>query len=138
MYNRLVALCRHRNKKLRYAAFPALQATLLQVSRELVSANRKHESNKETFKVNTFAPHQSLYYISSGLHLPFFCITRAQFFIKKFFELLESPSGGVTEISIGIIGFGQFAGPIQMMLGTYELKKLLNKLFVLSEKYISR
>lgn len=42
------------------------------------------------------------------------------------------------EISIGIMGFGQFAGPIQMFMGTYELKKMLTKLFVLSEKYISR
>ena len=58
--------------------------------------------------------------------------------MKKFFELIDGQTGGVNEVSIGIMGFGQFAGPIQMFLGTYELKKMLNKLFALSEKYISR
>lgn len=61
-----------------------------------------------------------------------------QFFMKKFFELIDGQTGGVNEVSIGIVGFGHFAAPIQMFLGTYELKKVLNRLFTLSERYISR
>ena len=51
MYNRISALCKHKNKKLKYTAYPALKAFLMQVANELVSANRNSESNKETFKV---------------------------------------------------------------------------------------
>lgn len=58
--------------------------------------------------------------------------------MKRFFELADGQTGGVNEVSIGIIGFGHFASPIQMFLGTYELKKVLNRLYTLSERYISR
>jgi hypothetical protein len=58
--------------------------------------------------------------------------------MKKFFELIDGQTGGVDEVSIGIVGFGHFAAPIQMFLGTYELKKVLNRLYTLSERYISR
>jgi len=47
----LVALCTHKNRKVQYAAFPALKVFFKQVAGELVSGNRSFESNKETFKV---------------------------------------------------------------------------------------
>jgi hypothetical protein len=49
--HRLVALCTHKNRKVQYAAFPALKVFFKQVAGELVSGNRSFESNKETFKV---------------------------------------------------------------------------------------
>jgi len=57
--------------------------------------------------------------------------------MKKFFELIDIQSG-VNEVSIGIIGFGHFAAPIQMFLGIPELKKVLSRLYTLSEQYVSR
>jgi hypothetical protein len=51
MFFRLVALCTHKNRKVQYAAFPALKAFFKQVAGELVAGNRSFESNKETFKV---------------------------------------------------------------------------------------
>jgi hypothetical protein len=54
----LVALCTHKNRKVQYAAFPALKVFFKQVAGELVSGNRSFESNKETFKVHTvLCPH---------------------------------------------------------------------------------
>ncbi len=135
MYSRLVALCTHKNKKVQYAAFPALKAFFKQVANELVADTRAFESNKETFKVKSI---QLVGLLPLLLFPELTIVFSFQFFIKKFFELVDGQTGGVTEISIGICGFGQFAAPIQMFLGTYELKKMLNKLFLLSERYISR
>jgi hypothetical protein len=53
--------------------------------------------------------------------------------MRKFYDLLESGSSGVYDISIAIRGFGCFAPAIKQFMGSWELKRLLAKLFAFQE-----
>lgn len=110
MFIRLANLCKHHNKKVTYPGFTALDAFFRQVALELVSTERSEESNVQTFK----------------------------FFIKKFFDMLDSQAGSnMREISIAIRGFGSFAGPMLMYMGVDELKKVFMKLLQYSDKFFA-
>jgi len=110
MYNRLNTLCKHQNKKLRDGAFAALESFLKQVAIELTSGQRNLASDQVTFK----------------------------FFIRKFYDLLESQSSSIFELSIAIRGLGHFALPIQQFAGVWEVKKILTKMFNFSERFSSK
>ena len=106
IYGLICSLCKYTNKEVRNIAFKALDSFFDTVSTELCSGERNLESNKSTFS----------------------------FFIKKFFEFLESDQN-LNDISIGVRGFGKFAASMKLFLGPSELKKVLNKLFDLSDRY---
>jgi len=110
MFGLLSKLCKHHNKDVHRKGFEALDAFLQQVANELVAEARDINSNRATYK----------------------------FFVRKFFEMLENPAGGVEEISIAVRGFGRFAAPTAKYSSIPELKKVLNKLFQFSERYYAK
>jgi hypothetical protein len=57
--------------------------------------------------------------------------------MRKFYDLLESQSSSMYEISIAIIGCGRFAAPTRLFMGSWELKRLLVKLFQFSDRLSS-
>ncbi len=138
MYARLSPLCLHTNKKLRDNAFSALDAFMQQVSNELISGQRSADANRETFKV-LFLSHAS--YTHALIHhevvefVSSYSDTLVQFFVRKFFGILEAPTGTVREKSIAIRGLGKLAGPIRSFMGTQELRKTIQRLFQFSESY---
>lgn len=100
------ALCRHTNKDLRVAAYKALDAFLKQVNGQLCSGKRDPEINMSNFR----------------------------FFVKKFFEMIQSDVDSRADIEMAISGFGAFAPSIARFLGQREVKNVLHKLFQLSDR----
>jgi hypothetical protein len=102
-------LCRHNNKDLRVFAYKALDAFLKQVNGQLCSGKRNPNTDKANFA----------------------------FFIKKFFEMIQSEVDSRAEIEMAISGFGAFAPAIARFLGQNEVKNVLHKLFQLSDRVMS-
>ena len=101
MYTRLLHFCKFNNPAVRSLAFPAMDVFLSKVAGELVSGARTATADQDTFK----------------------------FFIRKFHDLVESQTSTMYELTVAIMGYGRFAGPIYQFMGTWELKRLLLKLF---------
>eukprot|EP01105_Mastigella_eilhardi_P003802 TRINITY_DN1496_c0_g1_i7.p1 TRINITY_DN1496_c0_g1~~TRINITY_DN1496_c0_g1_i7.p1 ORF type:complete len:3703 (-),score=882.72 TRINITY_DN1496_c0_g1_i7:1157-12265(-) len=57
--------------------------------------------------------------------------------MKKFFDMLDSPTGGVRSISVAVVGFGWFALPIKEFMGVPELAKILSALCHKVDKCLS-
>ncbi len=102
-------LCRHNNKDLRVLAYKALDSFLKQVDGQLCSGKRNPDTDK-----NNFA-----------------------FFVKKFFEMIQSEVDSRAEIEMAISGFGAFAPSIAHFLGQNEVKSVLHKLFQLSDRVMT-
>jgi DNA-dependent protein kinase catalytic subunit len=109
MFQRLFSLCKHQNKNVRDLAFPAFESFMAQVSNEISSGNRNAVSDQATFT----------------------------FFIRKFYDLLNSSLSGIYEISVAIRGLGYFATPIEQFTGQNELKKVFIKLLKQCQQFCS-
>ncbi|PRP75851.1 DNA-dependent protein kinase subunit [Planoprotostelium fungivorum] len=109
MFQRLFALCKHQNKKLRSKAFAAYEVFIIQVSFEITSGSRNSSSDEATFR----------------------------FFIRSFYEMLESSSSRIYEVSTAIRGLGYMADPICQFMGQNELKKMLSKLVTMCQRFYS-
>jgi len=70
VYNLIIKFCKHQNSRLSICAFRALEVFFIQVANELLSEKRNLESNKETFR----------------------------FFMKEFWNGIESPSSTISEV----------------------------------------
>lgn len=60
-----------------------------------------------------------------------------KFFVRTFYEILDSSQSRIYEISVGIRGLGYMADPVAQFMGQNELKKMLNKLLLLCQKFCS-
>ncbi len=103
------ALCRHQNKDVRSLSYKALEAFFKQVSTQLCLGKRNQQKDVADFS----------------------------FFVKKFFEMVQTELDSRSDIQIAVAGFGAFAPAIARFLGQKELKNVLNKLFQLSDRVIS-
>lgn len=106
---KLKQYCSHNNRAVRRLAFGALDAFLTQVAGEIASPEQKrsHEANVAAFK----------------------------FFLQDFWTGLESQSAGLYEVSVAIRGFGKFARVTKRYLGVSQVKKMLDKLILFSERF---
>jgi DNA-dependent protein kinase catalytic subunit len=110
MYDRMKALCSHRNDKVRKAAFPALNSFLSHVSYELVKGKRSIEHNQRTFGI----------------------------LLEQFSKMLDSKSGSKYYLSMAICSYGCFAAPMKKYLGQIDTKFILMKLLKFSDQMLTR
>lgn len=108
IFSYIKTYCIHKNKKVRFRAYPALEAFYLHVSLELVSGTVSQERSRDVFKVN-----------SSGKSVPIsLCL---QFFMKEFWTGLDVKKADIEDVSVCIRGFGFFASSARTFMGIFSI-----------------
>lgn len=130
IYKYITVFCTHKNRAVRKHAFPALDAFLTQVSHEIISDARSAESNRETFKVGR------IWFITE--HVTLTPVKYTQFFMREFWNGLDSRTSGMYDISMCIRGFGLFAKATKRFLGAAEVKKMAQKMISFQHRYFSQ